>query len=193
MYCRKPKHHTSYDHRYNALTASDVQSLEFLQASLALAIYRQRQASSLLLTSFGMGLHHSEQGRYIFLLTLLNYMKKARLTKILLFMDFLFMTVFLEQETPHIVHPVRNHTFDSLHAGLCYQYTPFNPLQLHILHDKLNLPPLFIIRQGRVRCTEEAFIVTIVKLAMGLPNTILCDFFGIDNHQRVADIYNHTI
>jgi hypothetical protein len=120
MYCRKPKGRTSYDHRYNALTASDVHSLEFLQALLALAIFPQHQASSLLLTSVGMGLHCNEQGQHIFLMTLLNYMKKARLTKILLFVDFLFMTVFPEQEAPHIVCPVRHRSFDSLHAGLCY-------------------------------------------------------------------------
>jgi hypothetical protein len=184
MYHREPKCHTSYDHWYKALTASDIQSLEFLQASLALAIYRQHQASSFLLTSVGMGLHHSEQGQYIFLLTLLNYMKKARLTKILLFIDYLFMTVFPEQEAPCIVHPVRNRSFDSLHANLCCQYTRLNPLQLHILHDKLNLPSLIIIHQGRAHCSlEEAFLVTI---ATGLPNTVLHDFFGIDNHQLVA-------
>ncbi len=81
MYHHTPKHFTSYDHRYNALTASDDQSLEFLQASLALAIFRQHQASSLLLTSVGMGLHRNGQGQYIFLMTLLNYIRKARLTK----------------------------------------------------------------------------------------------------------------
>ena len=194
MYRRKPKRRTSYDHRYNALTASDVQSLEFLQSSLALAIFRQRQASSLLLTSVGMGLHHNEQGQHIFLLTLLNYVRKARVTKILLFVDHLFMRVFPEQVAPRIFRPVRNRSFDSLHAGLCYQYTRFHPNQLRILYDKINLPPLLIICHGRARCTsEEAFLITIVKLATGLPNTILRDFFGIDNHQRVADIYNHTI
>ncbi len=41
--------------RYNALAASDVQGLDFLQASLALVIYRQHQASHLLLTSFWGG------------------------------------------------------------------------------------------------------------------------------------------
>ncbi len=32
-----------------------------------------------------------------------------------------------------------------------------------------------------------------VKLATGFPNTVIHDFFGIDNHQWVADIHNHAI
>jgi hypothetical protein len=88
------------------------------------------------------------------------------------------MSAFPEQEAPHIVHPVRNRMLDSLHATLCYQYTRFHPQQLHILQDKLNLPPLLVIHQGRAHfSSEEAFLVTLVKLATGLPNAILRVFF----------------
>ncbi len=83
--------------------------------------------------------------------------------KILLFVDFLFVTVFPEQEAPCVVCHVRNQSIDSLYASLCYQYNWFHPQQLHILHDKLNLHPIFIIHQGRARCSsEEAFFVTVV-------------------------------
>ena len=115
MYRRKPKRNTTYHKRYNALTAADVQAMQYIQASFVLAFVRQRQAKTLYLATLAMGCHRNRKGRLLFLLTLHNYVRKARLTKILLEVDFTFMTVFPDQEVPHLIPTAVNHTFDSLH------------------------------------------------------------------------------
>jgi hypothetical protein len=115
MYRRKPKRNTTYHKRYNALTAADVQAMQYLQASFVLAFIHQCRAKSLLLMMLVMGCHRKRKGRLLFLLTLLNYIKKARLTKNFLGVDFSFMMVFPDQEVPHLIPTAVNHTFDSLH------------------------------------------------------------------------------
>jgi hypothetical protein len=179
MYCRKPKCNTTYHKRYNALTATDVQAMQYLQASFVLAYVHQRRAKSLLLMTLVMGCHRKRKGRLLFLLTLLNYIKKARLTRILLGVDFSFMTVFPDQEVPHLIPTTVNHTFDLLHEDWCYQQTRFTVDQPRRLHDLLQLPPVFNIRGGRAHCSsEEGLIITMVKLAMGFCNTTLHFFLA---------------
>ena len=125
MYRRKPKRNTTYHKRYNALTAADVQAMQYLQASFVLALVHQRRAKSLLLMTLVMGCHRKRKGRLLFLLTLLNYIKIARLTKNFLGVDFSFMMVFPDQEVPHLIPTGVNRTFDSLHEDWCYQHTRF--------------------------------------------------------------------
>ena len=115
MYRRKPKRNTTYHKRYNALTAAEVQAMQYPQASFVIALVHQRRAKSLLLMTLAMGCHRKRKGRLLFLLTLLDYIKKARLTKILLGIEFSFMTVFPDQEVPKLIPTAVNHTFDSLH------------------------------------------------------------------------------
>ncbi len=55
------------------MTASDLQAMQYLQASLALSIYRQRQARNLLLLALGMRCHRKRRGRFLFYATLFNY------------------------------------------------------------------------------------------------------------------------
>jgi hypothetical protein len=128
--------------------------------------------------SIAMGCHRKRKGIFLFLLTLLNYVRKARLTKILLGVDFSFMMVLPDQEVPQLLPTAVNRTFDSLHEEWCYQHTHFTVDQLHRLHDLLQPPPVFNIRSGRAHCSsEEGFIITMVKLAMGFCNTALCFFW----------------
>jgi hypothetical protein len=98
MYRHKPKCSATYHKRYKALTAADVQAMQYLQASFALAFVHQCRARSLLLAMLVMGCHQKRKGKLLFLLTLLNYIKKVRLTRILLVVDFFFMMVFPDQE-----------------------------------------------------------------------------------------------
>jgi hypothetical protein len=104
------------------------------------------------------------------------------------------MMVFPDQEVPQLIPTAVNHTFDSLHEDWCYQYTRFRVDQLRCLHDLLQLPPVFIIHGDRSHSSsEEGFIITMVKLAMGFCNTTLCYYFGEPCHQPIADIYRHII
>jgi hypothetical protein len=41
--------------------------------------------------------------------------------------------------------------------------------------------------------SEEAFIITFIKLATGGTNLGLQGVFGERNDQRISDIFNHTI
>ena len=126
-----------------------------------------------------MGCHRKRKGRLLFLLTLHNYIRKARLTRIILGADFSFMTVLPDQEVPRLIPTAVNRTFDSLQEDWCYQHTRFTVDQLHRLHDLLQLPPVLNIRGGRARCSsEEGFIITMVKLAMGFCNTTLHFFLA---------------
>jgi len=66
--------------------------------------------------------------------------------------------------------------------------------QLQLLFELLNLPPHFVIHNGKFHCSlEEAFIITLVKWATGANNLGLQDLFGEKNNKRISDIYNHTI
>jgi hypothetical protein len=65
---------------------------------------------------------------------------------------------------------------------------------LQLLLELLNLPPHFVICNGKYHCSsEEAFISTLVKLATGATNLGLQDLLGEKNDQQISDIYNHTI
>jgi hypothetical protein len=125
MHRRKPKRNTTYLKRYNALPAADVQAMQYLQSSFVLAFIHQRQARNLLLATLAMGCHRKRKGKFLFLLTLLNYVRKARLTKILLGVDFSFMMVLPDQEVPRLLPTAVNGTFDSPHEEWCYQHTRF--------------------------------------------------------------------
>ena len=143
MYRHKPKRHTNYKKRCNALTASDLQAMQYLQASLALSIYRQHQARNLLLLAFGMRCHRKHRGRFLFYATLFNYLQKVRHTKLLIGVDFLFMTVFPEQEIHPTIPLAINRTFDSLDKDWCYENTRFTVDQLRLIHSFLDLPAFF--------------------------------------------------
>jgi hypothetical protein len=137
-----------------------------------------------------MGCHRKRKGRLLFLLTLHNYIRKARLTRIILGADFSFMTVLPDQEVPRLIPTSVNHSFDSLHEDWYYQHTHVMVDQPRHLHDLLQLPPVFNIRSSRAHCSsEEGFIITMVNLATGFCNTTLCYFFGEPCHQQIADIY----
>ncbi len=144
MYHRKPKRHTDYKQRCNALTASDLQAMQYLQASLALSIYHQRQARNLLLLALRLRCHQKRRGRLLFIFSLFNYLQKVRQTKLLTGVDFLFMTVFLEQEIHPTIPVAINRTFDSLEDDWCYENTRFTVDHLRLIHFYLDLPPIFL-------------------------------------------------
>jgi hypothetical protein len=145
MYCCKPKWHTRFKKRWNALTASDLKDKQNLQALLSLSIYRQHQARNLLFLALGMRCHCKRRGMFIFLAMLFNYLQKVRQTKLLIGVNILFMTVFPEQEIHPTIHLAINCTFDSLDEDWCYENTQFTADQLRLIHLYLDLSPFLYV------------------------------------------------
>ncbi len=144
MYHRKPKCHTNYKKRCNALTSSDLhQAMQYLQASLVLSIYHQHLARNLLLLDLGMRCHHKHRDRFLFYATLFNYLQKVRQTKQLIGLDFLSITIFPEQEIHPTIPLAIHRTFYSLGDDWCYENTRFTVDQLHLIHSYIDLPPFF--------------------------------------------------
>jgi hypothetical protein len=72
-----------------------------------------------------------------------------------------------------------NRTFDLLNDGWCYHHTRFNISQLRELYLRLDLPvSLTISTRGHKASSEEAFIITLTKLATGSTSTSLVEVFG---------------
>jgi hypothetical protein len=193
MYRRTTKRWTNVNERHNALNASDYQAFEILQAELLYTFVQQHHARQLLLASVALDLHKDEDDT-IFSMCLLNYQSKTCMVRVVLTIDFFYMTIFSEQRVPRLLYAPVHRTFASLDPSWCYRYTRFTNHQLQLLHELLNPPPRFIIRGGKCHCSsEEAFIITFVKLATGTTNLGLQDLFGERNDQRISNIYNHTI
>ncbi len=154
---------------------------------------QQHHAHQLLLASVTLDLHEDEDDT-IFLMCLLNYYSKTQLVRVVLTIDFFYMTIFPEQRVPRPLRIPANRIFASLDPSWCYRYTRFTNHQLQLLYELLNPPPRFIIRNGKCHCSsEEAFIITLVKFATESTNLGLQDLFGERNDQRISNIYNHTI
>jgi len=116
------------------------------------------------------------------------------MVKVLLSVEFFFMTIFPEQRVPRQLYHRTNQTFASLDPSWCYHYMRFTNQQLQLLFKVLNLPPRFVIHNGKCHCSsEEAFIITLEILATGATNLGLQDLFQEKNDQQISDIYNHTI
>jgi hypothetical protein len=96
----------------------------------ALSIYHQKQARNLLLLALSMRCHRKHRGRFLFKATLFNYLQKVRHTKLLIGKDFLFMTIFQEQEIHPTIPLAINHTIDSLNDDSCYENNGFMVDQL---------------------------------------------------------------
>jgi len=194
MYRRTTKGRTNVNECHNALNSSDLQAYKNLQAVLLFAFIKQHHAHQLLLAAIVIDLQDDDEDDSLFMLCLRNYQSKTRMVKVLLSVEFFFMTIFPEQRVPRPLYLRTNQTFASLDPSWCYRYTRFTNQQLQLLFELLNLPPCFLICNGKCHCSsEEAFIITLVKLAMGATNLGLQDLFGEKDNQRISDIYNHTI
>jgi hypothetical protein len=188
MYLRTTKQHTNVNECHNA--SSDLQAYENLQAILLFAFIKQHHAHQVLLAAIAIDLQDDDKDDSLFMLCLLNYQSKTHMVKVLLSAEFFFMTVFPEQRIPRPLYHRTNRMFASLDPSWCYPYTRFTNQQLQLLFELLNLPPHFVIHNGKCHSSsEEAFIITLV-LAMGATNLGL---FGEKNDQRISYIYNHTI
>jgi hypothetical protein len=104
------------------------------------------------------------------------------------------MNIEPEDIIPRLLPANRNHTFDMLDNKWCYHHTHFNISQLRELYHRLNLPvSLAISTKGQKASSEEAFIITIMKLATGSSNTSLMEVFGVIMDTFISRVFKTTV
>jgi hypothetical protein len=109
-------------------------------------------------------------------------------------LDSEFMNIEPDQAIAQFAPANRNHTFDLLEDGWCYHHTSFTIAQLHELYLCLQLPVMFTISTiSHKASSEEAFIITVTKLATGRTNTSLMEIFGIVTDTFISRVYIKTI
>jgi hypothetical protein len=105
-------------------------------------------------------------------------------------LDNLLMEISPDQVIPCLVPANRNRTFDLLHPGWCYEKTRFRVAQLRELYHLLEFPVMFVLSDKRhYASSEEAFILTLTKVATGASNVELADCFGFSGDGMVSLIY----
>jgi hypothetical protein len=107
----------------------------------------------------------------------------------------LLMEITHNQVIPRLMVPVNmNHTFDLLHPGWCYEETWFHVTQLWELYHLLEFPMMFVLSERRhYASSEEAFIITLIKLATRDGNLVLADCFDFSGDGMVSLIYRFMI
>jgi len=109
-------------------------------------------------------------------------------------LDNLLMEITPNQVILCLVPANRNHTFDLLHPGWCHQNTHFQVIQLWELYHLLEFPAVFALtNRGHYASSEEAFSITLTKLATGHSNVVLADLFGFLGDGMVSLIYHFLI
>ncbi len=109
-------------------------------------------------------------------------------------LDNLLMEITAGDLIPRLAPVNRHRTFDLLHPGWCYQFTHLRVLQLQELYHLLEFPAVFALtNRGHKASSEEAFIVTLTKLASGHNNVVLADMFGFSGDGMVSLIYHFMI
>jgi hypothetical protein len=99
-----------------------------------------------------------------------------------------------DEVIPRLFPANRHHTFDLLHPGWCYQFTHFRVLQLRELYYLVESPAVFaLMDRGHKASSEEAFILTVTKIATGHSNVALADLFGFSGDGMVTLIYQFLI
>ncbi len=101
----------------------------------------------------------------------------------------MLMVINHNQIFPHLHPPNRHQTCDLLHQGWCYQHTS-HVVQLRESYHLLEFPAMFNkSMKGNLASSEEAFILTMVKLATGKTNIDLADLLAFCSDAIVSMIY----
>jgi hypothetical protein len=95
-----------------------------------------------------------------------------------------------DQVIPRFAPANRNHTFDHLEDKWCYHHTRFTITQLCELYLHLHFLVMFTVStSGHKASSEEAFIITVTKLATGRTNTSLMEVFGVVTNTFISRVY----
>jgi hypothetical protein len=115
-------------------------------------------------------------------------------TNFFFILDSMFMNIEPEDRIPRLLPANLNRTFDLLNDGWCYHHTCFNVSQLRELYLRLDLPvSLTISTRGHKASSEEAFIITLTKLATGSTSTSLVEVFGATTDTFISRVFKETI
>jgi len=176
---RKSRRATTYNQHPNALSALDIHTMmsyQCFQALCATSLIRSRRMLMLC-----MMLDEDDDD-----MLLLLY--------IFFILDSIIMNIEPEDQIPRLLPANLNRTFDLLNNGWCYHHTRFNVSQLRELYLHLDLPvTLNISTRGHKASFEEAFIITLTKLATGSTSTSLVEMFGATTDTFISRVYQNTI
>ena len=170
---RKPKRNTTYRHRYNALSALEVHTIGKIQRLWTLCALQLKVAQQLFALSVMLDFDEEED---FMMMMLMHVHHCLHAVEFLSSLDNLLMVITPDQVIPRLVPANRNRTFDQLHPGWCYEKTRFRVAQLRELYHLLEFPAMYALtNKGHYASLEEAFILTLVKLATGDTNVELAD------------------
>jgi len=104
------------------------------------------------------------------------------------------MNIEPEDRIPRLLLTKLNRTIDLLNDGWCYHHTRFNVSYLWELYLRLDIPVILkISTRGHKATSEEAFIITLNKLATGSTSTSLVEVFGATTDTFISRVYQKTI
>jgi len=188
---RKPKRQTTYQQRYNALSALEVHTIGKVQHIWTLCALHLKLAEQMFAICFLLELDADDDFVMMMMLLLHHSLECVNFFSLL---DNLLMEITADQVIPRLAPVNRHRTFDLLHPGWCYQFTRFRVLQLRELYQLLEFPAVFALtNRGHKASSEEAFILTMSKIATGHSNVALADIFGFSGDGMVSLIYRFMI
>jgi hypothetical protein len=187
---QKSKRATTYLQRPNALSSLDIftmMSYQRFQALCAISLSRSRRMLML-----SMILQEDDDDLLLHLYR--HHLFMLRNNNFFFLLDSMFMNIEPEDMIPRLLPANLNRTFDLLDNGWCYHHTRFTVSQLRELYHRLNLPVTLVIStRGHKASSEEAFIITLTKLATGSINTSLVEVFGATMDTFISTVFKSTI
>jgi hypothetical protein len=187
---QKSKRATTYHQRPNALSSLDIYTMMSYQHFQALCAISLVRSHCMLMLSMVL----DEDDDDSLLLLYRRHQSILHNNNFLFVLDSMIMNIEPEDIIPCLLPANLNRTFDLLDNGWCYHHTRFNVVQLHELYHWLNLPvSLASSTKGHKASSEEAFIITITKLATGRSNTSLMEVFGVTADTFISIVFKTTI
>jgi hypothetical protein len=184
MPCCKPKRQTTYRQGYNALSTLEVHNIGKVQHIWTLCVLHLKMIEQLIVVCLVMELDDDNDFVVMLMLLLHHSLECINFFSLL---DNLLMESPADEVIPLLVPANHHHTFDLLHPGWCYQFTHFRVLQLWELYHLLEFPTVFaLMDRGHKASSEEAFILTITKIATGHRNIALVDLFRFSGDGMVS-------
>ena len=184
---RRSRRRTTYRERYNSLSASDVQLRNLIQAAWAAAIQQTQRDENRLRMALLLDIDVFDKD--IFMALLFRYRRSRELLLLAQSLDSWLMNITQDQIVPRLPPVAQHRSFNLLHPDWCLQYTRLKIDQLRELHRLLRFP-LMIDVGDQNRCTsEEALIITLVKLTQGFTLVHCKTFFGEATDSRLSKIF----
>jgi hypothetical protein len=189
MPCRKSKRATTFRQQPNALSALDVFTMRAFQHQWALSAVNSTNSRMMLLQSMDLEVEGEDDD--LFMVLYHHHHSILKDMNFLSTVDSLFMNINEDDIIPRNNVFNRNRTLNLLRDSWAYANTCFNVAQLSELYFRLQLPATFIISQrGHKASSEEAFIITLTKIASSKTNVDLTEVFGATTDTFIGRVYS---